>query len=189
MDWLPDSSLLLALLLDDSLALLLDDSLALLLDDSLALLLDDSLALLLDDSLALLLDDSLALLLAEELLLDELLDELLLGGGGLLLGGGGVLGVAGGCGRGGLLALGQPLSNRQVQTTPPSLRSRCWIVLFNVKCLDKFFRLCGLPCLKTWSELGFTQLAHQAVGLAVDGFIFIQALQVNHAPARAHIEF
>jgi hypothetical protein len=76
-----------------------------------------------DDSLALLEEE----LLLEELLdelLEELLEELLLGGGGLLLlGGGGVVG--GGCGVVGLLALGQPLSSRQAQATPPSLRSRC----------------------------------------------------------------
>jgi hypothetical protein len=95
-DWLGDSPWLLEALLDDSLALL---------DDSLALLDEE--------------------LLLEELL-DELLSELLLGGGGLLLllGGGGVLGVEGVCGVVGLLALGQPLSHRQAKTTPPSLRSR-----------------------------------------------------------------
>lgn len=80
-----------------------------------------------------------SLWLLEELLDDELLlellllavDELLLGGLPLLLGGGAGGGVGGGvelgvegvCGVVGLLALGQPLSSRQAQASPASLRS------------------------------------------------------------------
>ena len=64
-----------------------------------------------------LLEEELELELLEEEL--ELLDELLLGG--LLLVDGGVeLGVDGGWGVVGLLALGQPLNNRQAQPTPAS---------------------------------------------------------------------
>jgi len=69
-----------------------------------------------------LLEEELELELLEEEL--ELLDELLLGGlllGGLLLVDGGVeLGVDGGWGVVGLLALGQPLNNRQAQPTAAS---------------------------------------------------------------------
>jgi hypothetical protein len=148
----------------------------------LAELLEDSLALLLEE----LLDDSLELL-------EDLLDELLLGGGGLLLGGvleGAALGVGGGvCGVVGLLALGQPLSSRQAQASPPSLRSNPCIVLFDDIGPDKFFRLYWFARLKTWAESGFAQFAHQAIGFAIALGIFVQPLQVNHAPAVIHPEF
>jgi hypothetical protein len=63
-----------------------------------------------------LLEEELELELLEEEL--ELLDELLLEGLLLLVDGGVELGVEGGWGVVGLLALGQPLNNRQAQPTP-----------------------------------------------------------------------
>jgi len=90
----------------------------------------------------------------------------------------------------GLLALGQPLSSRQIQASPPSLRSRSQMVLFNVKCPDNFFRLYWLSCLETRPELRFAQRTHQAGARRGVAFLtFIQALQIDHSSALTHAEF
>lgn len=125
-------------------------------------------------------------LLDEELLLELLellLDGLLLLGGGVELGGVGVCGVVG------VLALGHPLSSRQAQVSPPTLRSNLCIALVDIIGPDKFFRLYWLSRIKPRSKRCFTQLAHQAVGRSVTALAFIQALQVYHASAVTDSEF
>ena len=123
--------------------------------------------------------------------LEGLLDELLLGGLPLLLGGVEALGLGGEgvCGVVGLLALGQPLSNRQAQASVPNLEISPPYALFNVKCPDKFVCPCWLATLKTGPKLCLPQLTHQSVGLAVADVVVIHALQVYHSPAIADPEF
>jgi len=126
-------------------------------------------------------------LLDEELLDEELLEEDSLGGGGGV--DGVVLGVDGVCGAVGVLALGQPPSNRQAQAIPASFGSVAKISLRDVISPDKFFCLHWLPRFIARAEYGFAQFAHQAVGLVVSVSVAILAHQVGHPALGADPEF
>jgi hypothetical protein len=95
--------------------------------------------------------------LLDELLdeLEELLDELLEEGLPLELGGGvgGVeLGVLGGCGVVGLLALGQPASNRQTLQMPVSCANSMLFLGVDFICPDQFVRPHWLSRLEAGTE-------------------------------------
>jgi hypothetical protein len=145
---------------------------------------------LLDDALGLPLDEALLELLDWELLeeLEELLELLeveLLG----LLGADGVEGGDGVCGVVGLLALGQPLSSRQAQTSPPSLRTRPRLVLLDLVSPDNVLGSHWLARFKAGPESRSAQYAHQAIGPACADLVFIGALKVDHAAFFIHREF
>ena len=123
------------------------------------------------------------LLLGEELLL-ELLEEGLLGDGALVLGVDGVWGVVG------LLALGQPLSNRQAQADSASAAYHGVPVLVDFIGPDNFLRSHRLPLVETRPEACFAQLPHNAVGpCLVDVLVIVNPFQVHHPAALGNPEF
>lgn len=125
--------------------------------------------------------------------------------GELELGVGGV----GGCGVVGLLALGQPLSIRQAQAIPANRSSTVVCRLLPVACVICPNYILGghrLTIFETRSKAGFAQFPHKpvAAGLVVHfGPIvnrfrlclgafrlgYLEALQVNNAPAITDTEF
>ena len=143
-----------------------------------------SLAELLEELLAELLEE-LCEALSAELLEDELGLPLLLGGGvgGVEEGVDGVWGVVG------VLALGQPESNRQAQATAARRASTGPGLLFDIICPDQFFRRYRLLALEAGTEPDVAQIAQQAQRHVVQVGVVVQPLQVLHPAARIHVEF
>ena len=114
-------------------------------------------------------------LLADELLLDVELD----GGADEGIVGGEALGVAGGWGMVGLLALGQPLSNRQAEaaTAAPSNRVNSLVYVIGP---DQFICPRRLARDETGPEMRIAQVPHQPNCRTIGLRVLIQALQVNH---------
>ena len=129
-------------------------------------------------------------LLLEELLeeLEELLDEL-----EELLDDGAELGVEGGWGTVGLLALGHPLSATTAAPTSASLVSMpmrplplpaCCVI-----CPTQFIGIHRFTGLESWPEAGLAQLPHKAIG---PGFVLqavVDSAHIDHPAARADPEF
>ena len=128
-------------------------------------------------------------LLLEELLLEELLlllEELLDDEEELELGVDGGVGV---CGVVGLLALGQPLSKTQAAAMAASFARLFCCALFNAISPDHFFGIHRFAVLETGTEFRLAQFAHQAISLSGVDLVFINSLQVHHAPLVCHPEF
>ncbi len=115
-------------------------------------------------------------LLADELLLDVELD----GGADEGIVGGEALGVAGGWGMVGLLALGQPLSNRQAEAATAAAPSNRVNSLVYVIGPDQFICPRRLARDETGPEMRIAQVPHQPNCRTIGLRVLIQALQVNH---------
>ncbi len=125
-------------------------------------------------------------LLADELLLGIELD----GGADEGIVGGEALGVAGGWGMVGLLALGQPLSNRQAQPDSASETYHGVPVLVDFIGPDNFLRNNRLASVETRPEPCFAQLPHDAVGpCLVDVLVVVNPFHVHHTAALGNPEF
>jgi hypothetical protein len=87
------------------------------------------------------------------------------GGGGVELGVDGVWGVVG------VLALGQPPSNRQTAAIPASWVSNRAVLWFDVICPDQFFGPHRLSCHETGAKFRIAQHPHQAGRRVLDVFV------------------
>lgn len=103
--------------------------------------------------------------------------------------GGVALGIEGGCGVVGLLALGQPARNAQAQTTSPRRERGRHRSTIDMVGFDNFFGFHGLSALEPGAELRPAQLLHEAVGLCIEIGVGIQTHQIDDTALGIDREF